>query len=614
MKVCYDFETEGIESFPNYPPKPVGLALWVEGQAPRYYAWGHPTENNCTEVEAKAELAKYWNNPDIELIAQNMAFDIAVAVKHWGFELFNQATMHDTMVQAFLIDPHAATYALKPSAEKYLGLPPEEQDAVYDWLYANGVIRAKQKDWGAFICKAPGSLVGEYAIGDVIRTMRLFNEVYSPKIVAAGMEVAYRRELQLIPIMLENSLAGIAVDVDRLTNDVQLYENALTEIETLLFQELDCEPFNVDSDEQLAFTIDQVYPGLEWVLTKTGKRSTSKANLETTLSSVGGKLGAILQYRASVSTCLNTFMKPWLKQATEGDRRIRCQWNTTRGDKVGARTGRLSSTPSLMNIPTLASAKFAQAIKLRQQYLPEFVELPNVRSYIVPDSNDHMLVSLDYSAQELRVLGHMEGGAIQQAYIDMPTLDMHEFAAGLVSKAIGKPFSRKYAKTVAFSILYGSGLKALADGLSVTVDIAQDIKNAYMQALPGIAKLQNGLKSRADRGLPIKTWGGRVYYCEEPKLIEGRWRNFTYKLLNYLVQGSSADLTKQALIDYHKAKQHGRLLLTVHDQIVISCPKQHWITEALILKKAMEGQALDAPLLADISYGPNLHNVEDYNA
>lgn len=614
MKVCYDFETEGIESFPNYPPKPVGLALWVEGQAPRYYAWGHPTENNCAEVEAKAELAKYWNNPDIELIAQNMAFDIAVAVKHWGFELFNQATMHDTMVQAFLIDPHAATYALKPSAEKYLGLPPEEQDAVYDWLYANSVIRAKQKDWGAFICKAPGSLVGEYAIGDVIRTMRLFNEVYSPKIVAAGMEAAYRRELQLIPIMLENSLAGVAVDVDRLTNDVQLYENALTEIETLLFQELDCEPFNVDSDEQLAFTIDQVYPGLEWVLTKTGKRSTSKANLETTLSSVGGKLGAILQYRASVSTCLNTFMKPWLKQATEGDRRIRCQWNTTRGDKVGARTGRLSSTPSLMNIPTLASAKFAQAIKLRQQYLPEFVELPNVRSYIVPDSDDHMLVSLDYSAQELRVLGHMEGGAIQQAYIDMPTLDMHEFAAGLVSKAIGKPFSRKYAKTVAFSILYGSGLKALADGLSVTVDIAQDIKNAYMQALPGIAKLQHGLKLRADRGLPIKTWGGRVYYCEEPKLIEGRWRNFAYKLLNYLVQGSSADLTKQALIDYHKAKQHGRLLLTVHDQIVISCPKQHWIIEALILKKAMEGQALDAPLLADISYGPNLHNVEDYNA
>jgi DNA polymerase-1 len=224
-----------------------------------------------------------------------------------------------------------------------------------------------------------------------------------------------------------------------------------------------------------------------------------------------------------------------------------------------------------------------------------------------------MLVSLDYAAQELRVLGHMEGGTIQQGYIDNPKLDMHQFAAELVSSTIGKPFSRKYAKTVAFSILYGSGLTALAAGLSVTVDQAQEIRTAYLNALPGIATLQSGLKSRARDKRPIRTWGGRVYYCEQPKFVEGRWRTFDYKLLNYLVQGSSADLTKQALIDYHYTKQQGRILLTVHDQIVISCPKASWVVEANILREAMEGQALDAPLIADISYGPNLHNVEDFN-
>lgn len=605
MKVCYDFETEGIESFPNYPPKPVGLALWVEGQAPRYYAWGHPTENNCVEVEAKAELAKYWNNPDIELIAQNMAFDIAVAVKHWGFELFNQAAMHDTMVQAFLIDPHAATYALKPSAEKYLGLPPEEQDAVYDWLYANGVIRAKQKDWGAFICKAPGSLVGEYAIGDVIRTMRLFNEVYSPKIVAAGMEAAYRREIQLIPIMLENSLAGIAVDVDRLTNDVQLYENALTEIETLLFQELDCEPFNVDSDEQLAFTIDQVYPGLEWVLTKTGKRSTSKANLETTLSSVGGKLGAILQYRASVSTCLNTFMKPWLKQATEGDGRIRCQWNTTKGDKVGARTGRLSSTPNFQNIPTLESVKFKQAIKLRAEFLPNFIELPNVRRYIVADSQESVLIDRDFSGQELRVMAHFEDGKALKAYKADPYLDLHQWAADYINSTLNLGISRKQTKTCSFAILYGSGLDTLAAQMGATRDEAAEVKAAYLNALPGLQGLISGLKTRARNKQPFKTWGGRVYYCEEPTFKEGRWRSYDYKMVNYLIQGSSADISKQALIDYHRAKRHGRIILMVHDEICVSVPKEHWKTEMQILKDCMEGIALDAKLVSEGEVGYN---------
>jgi len=80
MKVAFDFESEGIEAFPNYPPKPCGLSLLVEGQKPKYYAWGHATENNCTEDVAKTALAEFWNNPGVDLIAQNLAFDMAIAV------------------------------------------------------------------------------------------------------------------------------------------------------------------------------------------------------------------------------------------------------------------------------------------------------------------------------------------------------------------------------------------------------------------------------------------------------------------------------------------------------------------------------------------------------
>lgn len=607
--VCWDFETDGIDAFPNYPPMPRGLSIAIEGQEPRYYAWGHSVENNCTEDEAKAALAIHWNNPDVELIAQNLAFDLAVAVKHWGFELFPACTFQDTMVMAFLIDPHAKTYSLKPSAERYLGLPPEEQDAVHDWLVANGICRNRQKDWGAYICKAPGGLVGEYANGDTLRTLRLYNEVYLPRIMDMGMWDAYRREMALIPIMLENTLAGIAVDRVRLTNDVEMYEHALIEIESLLFKQLDCEPFNVDSDDQLADMIDRAHPGLTWTLTATGKRSTAKANIEKTLEGVGGLLGAILQYRASISTCLNTFMKPWLKQAVEGDGRIRCQWNTTRSDTTGARTGRLSSTPNFQNIPTLESAKFKRAIELHAQYLSDFPPLPNVRCYIIADDANSVLLDRDFSGQELRVMAHFEDGAALEAYKQDPYLDLHQWAADYINTNLGLGISRKQTKTCSFAILYGSGLTTLAAQMGGTYDEAAQVKQAYLDALPGLQSLIDGLKGRARRKEPFKTWGGRVYYCEEPKFMEGRWRTFDYKMVNYLIQGSSADISKEAVIRYHRAKKHGRILLMVHDEICVSCPRQHWQEEMAILKDCMEGIELDAKLVSDGEVGFNWHDL-----
>lgn len=610
MKVTFDFETEGIKPFPEYPPKPVGLAIKVEDQPAQYYSWGHPTENNCAESDAKTALQCYWDNPEVELIAQNIAFDLAVAVKHWGLALFPRATLHDTMVQAFLIEPHALTYALKPMGEKYLGLPPDEQDAVYDWLYNAGLIRAKQKDWGAYICMAPGNLVGTYACGDVDRTYRLFTEVFSQSIAEARMEKAYRRELDLIPIMLENTLDGIRVDVPRLTNDIAVYERALTDVETLLFQYLECEPFNVDSDAQLADMIDRRHPGLNWIKTPKGKRSTSKANIEITLAGIGGYLGALLQYRASVATCVNTFMKEWLRQAIEGgDGRVHCQWNTTRGDKVGARTGRLSSTPNLMNIPTLESAKFKQAIKLHLEFLSHLPSLPNVRCYIIADNEESVLLDRDFSGQELRVMAHFEDGAALQAYRDNPELDLHQWAADFINDTLHLGITRKQTKTCSFAILYGSGLDTLAASMGGTRDEASTVKTAYLDALPGLKVLIDDLKRRAKDKRPFRTWGGRVYFCEEPKFIDGRWRTFDYKMVNYLIQGSSADISKEALIRYHRAKKHGRIILMVHDELCISCPLRYWKEEMEILRNCMEGIELDAKLISDGDVGYNWHDL-----
>ncbi len=618
MLVAYDFETEAIKEFPYYPPKPVGLSLYPEDGEAFYYSWGHPTGNNSTEEEAKAALKKYWDDSEVELLAYNNPFDRIICVKHWGFPLYSAATQHDGLVLAFLLDPHARELGLKPTAEKELGLPPEERDAVKDWLIANGVCRDSKRAWGEHICKAPGDLVGRYANGDTIRTMELFLKQKS-LVLENKMYDAYLREMALQPIMLQSTLNGIPVSAPRLAVDIATYESALESVDKRIFELCDTEPFNISSGAQLADALDKVIPNINWPRTKTGKRSTSKATMEVVLASLDGELLALLQYRASISTCVNTFMREWHRQAThpEGDGKIHCIWNTTRSDDGGARTGRLSSNPSFMNIPTLSSAKFAKCLELWEKHLKDkgFPPLPNVRSYIDTCNEQEVVAKRDFSSQELRVLAHYEDGALLEAYKLNPELDLHQWACDTIFALTGIKITRKQAKTVAFSILYGSGLTALAEGLHTDREEAAKIKAAYYDAIPGIAKLSAGLTKRAKQNLAIRTWGGRMYYVEPPKFVPeyGRFMSFEYKMLNYLIQGSSADISKEAIIAYDKEKVHGQFLLMVHDELVIKVPKEHLETEMAILKRCMEDQPLDCPLTSEGEVGQNYHNLEVYN-
>lgn len=616
--VAYDFETEEIKDYPQYPPKPVGISIYEKGGTPHYYAWGHPTGNNCTEDEAIQAISKYWHSAEYELVAWNSPFDRLICHVHWGLPLNSAAKQHDGLVLAFLLDPHARELGLKPVAEKELGLPPEERDAVKDWLVSNGVCKDSKRAWGAHISKAPGDLVGKYADGDTLRTLQLFELQYK-KIVYSGMLRAYEREMALQPIMLTASIEGIPVSAEHLKRDIDMYTKALEQVDTRIFELCGVGPFNINSAAQLADAIDRVVPGIVWPLTKTGRRSTSKATMEHVLGSLQGELLALLQYRASVNTCVNTFMKEWLRQAThpEGDGKIHCLWHTTRSDDGGARTGRLSSNPSFMNIPTLKSAKFAKCIELWEEHLKDLgiPGLPNVRYYIDTCNDDYVVAKRDFSSQELRVLAHYEDGPLLQAFKADPSLDLHQWACDKIKELTGIVITRKQAKTVAFSILYGSGLAKLAEGLHTDQDAARVIKDAYLDAIPGIAQLSTQLKARAKQGRPIRTWGGRQYYVEPPRFDpeEGRWRSFEYKMLNYLIQGSSADISKDAIIEYDAKKQHGTFLLMVHDELVIKVHKDHLASEMQILKECMESVPLDCPLTSEGEVGRNYHELELYN-
>ena len=184
--IVVDFETAAIEPRPEFPPEPVGVAIKWPGKKAKYLGWGHPDKNNTCKEGAVRALEEVWRS-DSPVLFHNAKFDLSVATEKLGMSELPWERVHDTMFMLFLDDPYSKSLALKPSAERYLGLPPTEQEEVRDWLYDN-VLPRSIKEWGAHICKAPGDLVGRYAVGDVDRTGQLFDALYD-KINARGKEM-----------------------------------------------------------------------------------------------------------------------------------------------------------------------------------------------------------------------------------------------------------------------------------------------------------------------------------------------------------------------------------------------------------------------------------------
>lgn len=194
-----------------------------------------------------------------------------------------------------------------------------------------------------------------------------------------------------------------------------------------------------------------------------------------------------------------------------------------------------------------------------------------------------------------------------ESYIKDPHTDFHQVAADMITENTGVEISRKAAKTIAFSILYGSGLGSLAQSLGTRVDEAKSLRNNYLNMFSGIKEIQYDLKMRARDNKDVRTAGGRKFKCEPAKYSEkyGRMMSFDYKMLNYLIQGSSADQTKDAIIRFYNMKTKGRLLLTVHDEIVVSAPEGEWEVVMNALKEAMNNAGLDVPMVSDGEVGTN---------
>lgn len=611
--ITVDFETEAIIGNPLVKaPSPVGFAVWVPGQDPTYLAFAHPQDNNCSYEDAGNYLARLRDSGR-PLLFHNAPFDLAVWEQYFCNSVFaphnnHWSRFHDTQYLLFLADPYASTFSLKPSAERWLGDPPEEQNALYDWIVAN-VVGATRKTAGAYISRAPVDLVAPYAIGDVVRTRKLFDLLH-PRIIEQGMQDAYDRERRIRPTLVKGTFDGIRIERDTLEHHESVYSRALTIVDQRLISRVGLPSGSPVGGPQFAEALDQKGFAGEWILTKTGRKSFAKGNLKIT----DPETKVLYEYRGALETCLQTFIRPWL-EFSDADGRLHPNWNQIRqerdeGKSKGARTGRLSSDrPNFQNVPDVFEDK--QGVPLA---VPEgLVPLPNMRSYCLPEEG-HIWIKRDFSSQEIRILAHFEDGSLKLAYIADPNLDPHKMAQELIQAMQGILYDRKPIKITGFSIIYGSGATGLSIQLGSTYQEAYSIKEAYLSAMPGIRELMLDVQQRGRSGNPIRTWGGRLYYSEPPKVIDGRLRDFHYKLLNYLIQGSAADQTKESLADWAETRAWSDIFLaTVHDEINICAPAADAGAAMLRLKHAMNKDRFDVPFRSDGFMGPNWGSLEKVN-
>lgn len=613
--ITLDFETFAIEDRPEYPPKPVGLSIMYPGKQPKYLAWGHPEKNNTTIDAAKAELQDIYRS-GAPLLHHNGKFDVDVATTHMGVRMPTWDRLHDTMFQLFLLHPHSNNLKLKPAAQQHLGMEPEERDAVADWLIDNHVIRKNQKGQaGAFIAYAPGDVVGRYANGDTRRTRKLHDLLYPQ--LDTGMLGAYHREQELMPILLENERLGMKIDLEKLREDVLTYEEVYERVEAWVRKTLKTPALNIDAGEELADALEKCgKAGGGFLLTEKSKqRSTSKDSLNQAISDK--RLRSVLDYRSKLKTILGTFMRPWLRMAEHSGGWVNTSWNQVRQARgaskaAGARTGRLSSNPSLMNIP--------KDLAENEGYVhPTFLnvpELPEVRNYVIADDLDCVLLDRDYSQQELRILAHFEDGQLAAAYNANPKLDVHAYVGQEIQRVAQREIIRKYIKILNFLMVYGGGIDALMLKLGVSAQEAKTLKAFHSAALPDVKKLDEGTKARGkEPGGTIRTYGGRLYHVEPPRFNKdtGRNQTYEYKLLNYLIQGSASDHIKQSIINYHHIKKDGRFVLTVHDQNVACCPTKAVKSEMALLKEAMNSIPFDVPMLSEGDVGYRWNEMKPYD-
>ena len=393
----------------------------------------------------------------------------------------------------------------------------------------------------------------------------------------------YEIELPLCSVLYRMEKEGIAVDIEQLTRFGEMLSVRIAECEKTIFSYAE-EPFNINSTKQLGELLF-VKLGLPPVKkTKTGY--STNADVLEKLKSKHPIIPAIMDYR--MLTKLKSTYADGLLKVIGQDGRIR----TTFQNLVTA-TGRLSSTePNLQNIPVRTDL----GAEIRKVFIPR---------------EGYVLVDADYSQIELRVLAHIARDEnMQQAFISGQ--DIHTATAAQVFAVDPDKVTalqRRHAKAVNFGIVYGISEYSLAEDIGVSFYEARAYIDSYLANYAGVKAYMKQVVEDARKNGYTTTLYGRKRYIPELTSSNYNIRQGAERIaLNTPIQGTAADLIKLAMIRVDEALQksypQAKLLLQVHDELIVEAPEEIAPQVAQIVSSTMEKIAtLEVPLMAEAKWG-----------
>ena len=411
-------------------------------------------------------------------------------------------------------------------------------------------------------------------------------DALAPRLKELDMwELFETAELPLCHVLAEMELAGCRVDARALAEFGEMLSRRAAELEQEIY-DMAGECFNINSPKQLGEILFGKLGLPHGKKTKTGW-STNADVLEKLRYEVP-IVGAVLEYRQL--TKLKSTYADGLLKALDPDGRVRTNFQMT----VTA-TGRLSSTePNLQNIPTRTDL----GSEIRRMFVP---------------ADGCVLVDADYSQIELRLLAHMAGDeGMRESF--RAGGDFHaETAAKVfhVDRAAVTPEMRRSAKAVNFGIVYGISAFSLSQDIGVSVAEAKAYMEAYFATFPGVRKYMDEVVEKAREMGYVETLLHRRRDLPELKSSNFNLRSFGERVaLNMPVQGTAADVMKLAMVAVHKRLKaenlQARLVLQVHDELIVECPEEEAETVAKLLEEEMEHVvSLSVPLTAEAHWGKN---------
>ena len=558
-------------------------------------------------AQAREIAAKLSKKHYVNLIASDDVSKIALQLEDAGFLFSGEAVLdNDFMSTLFGASVKKVTHDCKSLMRTLLerGIPAD--GFIFDTALAAYDLDATRGDYklddvfsqycGAQIGYADEAQVGKEAAEETAllaqaAAVAALYAVLPGKLRECGMEkLYYEIELPLCAVLARMETRGVLVDQMALVAFGNMLEVGIQKDQADIFRYAGQE-FNINSPKQLGEVLFERL-GLPPVKKTKSGYSTNAEVLEK-LKSRHPIVEAILDYR-TLTKLKSTYADGLVKEIAD-DGRI----HTTFQNMVTA-TGRLSSTePNLQNIPVRTEL----GSEIRKMFVPK---------------DGWVFVDADYSQIELRVLAHIANDAHMRAAFTSG-MDIHTATAAQVFHVAPEdvtPLMRRHAKAVNFGIVYGISEFSLAEDIGVTRKEAKAYIENYLQNYAGVREYMKNIVAQAKQDGFVTTMFGRRRNLPELKSSNFNIRSFGERVaLNTPIQGTAADIIKLAMIHVDKAlreqKLQARLVLQVHDELIVECPIEEREQVTALLTEQMEHVAkLSVPLLAEAKSGASWYEAK----